>query len=375
MQTFLIYVFWFFFLILFYAYIGYPLCLYLISLFRYKKIAKAEIFPSVSIICPVYNESRVLNDKIINTLNLDYPKKLLQIIIVSDASTDGSDEIIHEYEDQGVLGLRLSNRSGKAAALNLGLKNATNDIVIFTDASILINPNGLKNIVTPFADSSVGCVSGEDYIGGSAGEGLYGKYELALRNLESKIGSIVGASGCFYAQRSSLIKAFPSGMAPDFYSVLITIQAGLKAITESTAKGEMKHVQSIKNEFQRKTRTLIRGMTTLFAFKHLLNPRIFTIFSFFLWSHKILRWSCGFFQCGLFITNIFLFSPFWLALLLMQITFYGFAVSGYFRLKNGTISILERLPLFLCVANFAAIHAWIQYFRGYRQEIWEPSKR
>lgn len=367
--------FYFFFFLIFYAYFGYPLVLLILGIFKKKDLTKSNILPSVSIICPVYNESLVLREKIINTLNLDYPKNLVQIIIVSDASDDETDNIIEQFKDQGVLGYRLVKRSGKAAALNLGLSNATNDIVVFTDASILIASDALRKIVAPFADVSIGCVSGEDHIDGSAGESLYGRYELALRNLESKIDSIVGASGCFYAQRRHLIKSFPSGRAPDFYSVLKTVEAGFRAVTEPSAQGVMKHVPSMKNEFQRKTRTLLRGITTLFSFPHLFDPRKFLVFSFFLWSHKIARWLCGFAQLGMLVSNIFLFSTFWAVILMLQVIFYGLALSGYLRFKTSSISFLERIPLFFCVANFAAIHAFIMYFLGVRIEIWSPSKR
>lgn len=376
MQLFLECVFWLLFFFIFYAYFGYPIILFCLGIFKKKDFDKSEIFPSISIICPVYNESIVLRDKIINMLKLNYPKNLLQIIIVSDASDDDTDNIIQQFHDQGVLGYRLSKRSGKAAALNLGLDKANNEIVVFSDASILIASDSLKNIVTPFADPSIGCVSGEDHIEGTAGEGLYGKYELALRNLESKVGSIVGASGCFYAQRRHLIDSFPPGMAPDFYSVLKTVEAGFRAVTEPSAHGEMKHVSNLDSEFQRKARTLLRGITALLHFKHMLDIRRFGFFSFFLWSHKIVRWICGFAMILLFISNLFLLSSlFWNVILISQTCFYFFAGLGWLRRNEAKITIFERIPLFFCLANFAASKAWFNYLSGKTIEIWVPSKR
>ena len=126
--------------------------------------------------------------------------------------------------------------------MNLGLQKAQNEIVIFSDASIILKPDALKKIVGKFIDPRIGCISGEDHIPGGGGEGAYGKYELALRNLENRAGSIVGASGCFYAQRRALCEPFREGMAPDFFSVLETVEKGYRAVTEPEATGVMKSV-------------------------------------------------------------------------------------------------------------------------------------
>ena len=376
MQIYLQFIFWLSFFIVFYAYWGYPLTLILMRPFFEKKISPSTVYPSVTIICPVYNESRILPAKIQNTLGLNYPQALLQIIFISDASTDDSDEIIEQHKNQGILGLRLPKRTGKAAALNLGLEHASHDIIVFTDASIMLNKDALANIVAPFTDLSIGCVSGEDSISSSGGEGLYGRYELLLRRLESCIGSIVGASGCFYAQRRSLVSHFPVGVAPDFYSVLKTAETGHRSIAEPAATGEMKHVPSWGKEFQRKTRTFLRGITALMHCRHLLNIKRYGLFAFFLWSHKVLRWISGFAMVAMLLVNLFLLpSFFWFSVLMGQSFFYALAISGWLHKNQKKMSVFERIPLFFCLANLAATKAWIDYLLGKRIEIWSPSKR
>jgi len=370
------FIFWLSCGIILYTYLGYPLLLILLS---QKKGGKdtdyscAPFEPNVSLIIPVHNEEEIIGDKIQNTLSLDYPKEKLEIIVVSDSSTDRTEEIVRRYEEEGVKFFKQPVRKGKASALNLGLQEAQQEILVFSDASIFLAGDALRNILNSFADGRIGCVSGEDYIPGGGGEGVYGKYELFLRNLESRTGSIVGASGCFYAQRRSLCEPFPEGMAPDFFSVLKTVEKGFRAVTEQKAKGFMRSVKSPQNEFERKVRTLLRGMTTIFCFRHLMNPFQYGIFSILLISHKLVRWWAGLFLILLFLSNLFLLSSiiyasfFWL-----QLAFYALAIVGWMGLSRPKIF---RIPLFFSMVNLSALVAWIKYISGFRQEIWEPSKR
>jgi hypothetical protein len=247
---------------------------------------------------------------------------------------------------------------------------------VFSDASINLESDAIQQIVTPFQNDVIGCVSGEDYIPGGGGEGAYGKYELFLRNLESRVGSIVGASGCFYAVRRKLCVPFQEGMAPDFFSVLHTAGKGLRAITEPKARGAMESVRQSSQEFERKIRTLLRGMTTLMAFQYLMNPLRYGIFAVELLSHKILRWCAGIFLVFLFVSNLFLLdSTFFLITFFLQLIFYCFALLGWFDCMRLSEKIFIKLPLYFCIVNLSAMLAWIKYFSGQRQEIWEPSKR
>jgi len=368
--------FWVSGLAVLYTYAGYPLLLMLwpkAEEGRNAPDASQGFEPAISIIIPVYNEEKVIREKIENTLSLDYLKERREIIVVSDASNDRTPEIVKDYDKDGVNLFELSRRKGKAGALNLGLQKAKNEIVIFSDASIILEQDALKKIVGKFIDPGVGCISGEDHIPGGGEEGAYGTYELALRNLENRAGSIVGASGCFYAQRRSLCRPFLEGMAPDFFSVLETVEKGYGAVTEPAATGVMKSVGDSRGEFQRKVRTFLRGMTTLLHFKHLLNPFRYGVFSIQLISHKLLRWSTGLFMILLFLSNLFLLdSKMYLTFLFLQAAFYALAAIGWLGMSR---PLIFRAPFFFSMVNVSALVAWAKYVMGIRQEIWEPSKR
>ena len=210
--------------------------------------------------------------------------------MIGDGCTDATLELAHREGAGRVTVQALPQRAGKAAALNAGLELATGEIIVFTDAGILLDAGALAALVGHFANKSVGCVSGEDYIEGGGTEGLYGRLELLLRREEARLHSIAGASGCFYGMRKSLCRPFRPGMAPDFLSVLDTVRSGHRALCEPKARGVMTATASTSAEYSRKTRTLLRGMTALFGNAALLNPLRFPAFSFVLVSHKLLRW-------------------------------------------------------------------------------------
>lgn len=360
-----------------YPYAGYPAVLWLIARSRPRfRTPGPAPSPRVTLIVPVHNESVRLEAKIANTLALEYPPQLLEVLFISDGSTDGSAELIRSRLWQSAQLIELERRKGKAAALNAGIAAATGDIVVFTDAAIALQPNALKAIVRPFVDPVVGCVSGEDRIADGGGEGLYGRYELFLRRLESDAYSIVGASGSFYAQRRSLCTPFTEGMAPDFLSVLRTVGKGYRAVSQPSAVGMMASVKEVRQEFDRKVRTLLRGMTALFAHRELLNPFKHGLFAFALWSHKILRWTVPFFLVALFLVSaVRMDHPFFVAMVVAQLGFYGTAVLALTRKAGVHATAAGRIALYFSTVNAAILMAWLRYVRGVRQEIWTPSTR
>ncbi|MEW8027517.1 MAG: glycosyltransferase [Candidatus Thiodiazotropha sp.] len=377
----MIILFWLALFCILYAYFIYPLLLILIGKYvnnEVKNTNQNSEFPSVALLLPVHNESSVIQAKLSNLEELDYPNNLLKVVIVSDGSTDNTVDLLNNY--QGKLNIKIiiiDKQQGKANALNQGLEEIDSSIVIFTDASIMLEKQSIKKIVTPFFYSNVGCVSGEDHIPASqGGEGLYGKYELFLRNKESRIDSIVGASGSFYAQRMHLVKPFKEGLAPDFLSVLNTVDAGFRAITEPQAMGSMGASKSTSNEYNRKVRTLLRGMTALFSNLKLLNTFNYGWFSFFLFSHKLMRWLVPFFLIILFISNYYLLDQnLYKMLFAGQVLFYLLAIAAI--PGNGIISksFLGKIPLFFTMVNLAILKAWYLFLVGERQEIWSPTKR
>lgn len=364
-----------------YAYFGYPLVLMLIGFVSASRnsvpiFSPDDDLPDITLLIPAHNEANVIGGKLENSLSLYYPGKL-RIVVVSDGSTDATSQIVNSFaDDDRLVFIDLPERKGKANALNHGVETANGEIIVFSDASIVLEEQALWELVRPFAGTNVGCVSGEDRIEGGGGEGLYGKYELFLRRQESTLGSIVGASGSLYAQRSSLVKEFPEGVAPDFLSVLNTVQGGFRAISTPKAVGYMTAIADSRSEFKRKVRTVIRGMTALFQEKVLLNPVRYPTFSLFLLSHKIMRWWVPIFLVILLATNFFILDEMvYRIFLILQASFYLSALFAYLGVKMLAELSIVRVALYFTVSNAAILVAWIKYFRGVRQEIWGPSKR
>ncbi len=375
----MIFVFWLFFALIVYTYLGYPILLFFYGTGKRRRkdfFEKDADLPYVSIVIPVYNEEKIIGTKIENTLGLQYPAEKVEVVIISDASNDKTGQIVKQYSDR-IRFLSLFSRQGKASALNAGVNAANSEIIVFSDASIMLDPKALKNIVAPFGDKNIGCVSGEDHISeSSGGEGLYGRYELFLRNLESRANSVVGASGCFYAQRKDLCSSFAEGMAPDFLSVLNTVENGFLAVTCPSAVGYMDTVPEASQEYARKVRTFVRGITTLFYHKKLLNPFKYGFFSVELISHKLMRWFSGFFLIALLLSNAFLLGrPFYAFFFVLQAAFYIMAIIGWRNNRLLDNMKFLKIPFYFCLVNAASLAAWAKYLTGTRQEIWEPSKR
>lgn len=364
-----------------YAYFLYPALLALLARVAARPVRGGgqRIQPAVTMIIPVHNESRVLPAKLDNLAALAYPPDRLQIVFVSDGSTDGTPELLRAADARlpfRMTVVEVPERRGKANALNAGLETADGEIVVFSDASILLESAAVTEILQPFADPEVGCVSGEDHIEGGAGEGLYGRYELHLRNLESATGSIVGASGSFYAQRRALCRPFREGLAPDFLSVLNTVEQGYRAVTEPRARGHMTAVDRTDQEFQRKVRTLLRGITTLFAKPRLLDPLRHGRFAFVLISHKLVRWLVPFMLIAALLSNVALYaSGMYSLLLLAQIAFYALAALAWRGIGGLQNQPFGRIACFFVMVNVAILAAWLRYFKGERQELWTPTER
>lgn len=332
--------------------------------------------PRVTIVLPVHNEAGRIEAKIANTLALEYPRESLRIIVVGDGCTDDSLERAARAGGDSVEVVALPERSGKAAALNLGIERARGDVVVFTDASISLEREALRRLVEHFDDPTISCVSGEDYVTGAESEGMYGRIELMLRREEATLHSIAGASGCFYAQRRGSLETFREGMAPDFLSVLVAVKNGGRAIAEPQARGFMQATAGNSSEFARKVRTFLRGMTALAANAQLLNPLRYPVFAFILWSHKVLRWFGPLAMIGSYALALAMSSePLYLVLFLLQTTFYALALIGLAWPQVAARSAAVRLPAFFVLVNVAALKAFWLWLSGVRVEIWQPTRR
>ncbi len=370
-------VFWLAFLGTWYAYVGYALLLAAWRRVGARPVRRDPLVrPTISVILPVHNEARHLANRLGELTALEYPSDRLELVIVSDGSTDGSDEIVAAAaaRDPRIRLVRIDDRRGKGNALNAGVAAARHEVFVFIDAGIALEPRAIVNIVAPFADPTVGCVSGEDRIRGFSGEGLYGRYEMALRRGESAIHSLVGASGSFYAMRRAATPVYPEGQAPDFVAVLHTVSRGMRAVSEESATGWMGALDSHADEFRRKVRTLLRGMAALAAYAHLLNPRRAGVFALFLWSHKLMRWLVPFFLVAMLVANAMLLAePLYRWIGASQAAFY--AVGALALAGVGTRTKAGKFAGYFINVNAAIALAWGQFLRGRRQEIWAPSQR
>ena len=372
-------IFWLSIISIFYTYLGYPLILSLVSFFRHKEVKRDTTYlPPVTLIITVHNEESRIKEKIKNTLELDYPQDRLQIIFASDASTDSTDDIVTSYADRGINLVRQPMRKGKESAQKYAIEQASGDIIVFTDVATMLEKDSIKNIVSNFADPSVGCVSSEDRFidehGNLSGEGFYVKYEMWLRSLESKVNSVVGLSGSFFAARKEICTDWPIDIPSDFNTLLNSIKLGFRGISDPLSIGIYKNIKNEKKEFMRKVRTITRGISALMANMGLLNPMHYGIFSWQLISHKLMRWKVPFFMLTALFTSIYLAlrSGFFRLVLLAELAFYALAGLGY---RATSIHPIFKIPYYFVQANLAASYAWIKYFKGERFTTWTPSNR
>ncbi len=278
-----------------FTYFGYPLTLKLITIIRKKSSKRIPITPSITLIITAHNEGKHIRAKIENTLMLDYPREKLQIIIASDGSTDQTNDIVKEYADRGIELFQIEDRKGKENAQAKAVKIAKGEIVVFSDTATSLDPKGLREIVSNFADPGIGCVSSEDRLiseDGSeiGGEGFYVKYEMWLRELESECNSVVGLSGSFFAARREVCEDFSSKMQSDFRTLLSSMKKGMRGVSDPNAIGYYRDISDKSHEFQRKVRTVLRGLTVFFNHLEFLNVFKFGFFSYQYFCHKLMRW-------------------------------------------------------------------------------------
>ncbi|WP_447859198.1 glycosyltransferase family 2 protein [Nitrospira calida] len=279
-----------------YVYFGYPLALWCLARLRPQAVSFDAMTPSITLVISAYNEEQAIKPKLENTLRLDYPRDKLQVIVVSDASTDNTDRIVRSFEDQGVILLRMPIRGGKTVGLNAALTLARGDIVVFSDANILYRPDTLRNLVKGFADPSVGCVTGDSrYLdeGQSAAdrqENAYWGYERMIRLWESQVGSTVGGDGAIFAIRRELYTPLAPEAINDLVIPLQIVAKGYRAIYEPTAVGYESAAGDFWKEFRRKRRIVNRSWRGIMSVADVLKPWRVGMFAWQVWSHKILRW-------------------------------------------------------------------------------------
>lgn len=361
-----------------YTYLGYPLVLAVLAKLRPRAIRKKDVFPFVSIVIAARNEADKIRHKIDQTLDLAYPAGRLEILVGSDASDDGTDEIVQEYVGRSVHLVRAPQRSGKEYVQALALAVAKGDVIVFTDAATILESDALTHLARNFADPTIGAVSTEDVILDEAGnptaEGLYVKYEMGVRRLESRFHSLVGLSGSCFAIRKELCTTWPANLASDFMAALHAARGGYRSVADPLARGRFVAVNS-QAELRRKIRTFLRGITVLMANLDLLNPFRYGRFSFQLSSHKLLRCLAPFLLLTALVAGAVLRADppigilFWL-----QAGFYLVAALGGMAPPLQRYRVV-RVAHYFAMAQCAMLAAWTKYALGQQQLTWEPSQR
>jgi glycosyltransferase involved in cell wall biosynthesis len=362
-----------------YAYLGYPLLLALIGALRPRRVRRGPVTDVVSVIIAAHNEERRIRGKLENTLAQGYDRDELDVIVASDCSTDGTDEIVRSFAPMGVRLVRSPERTGKEAAQRRAIGAARGEILIFSDVGTTLPPGGIRELVKSFADPSVGCVSSVDRVidrsGRVSGEGAYVRYEMLLRRLETTAGSVVGLSGSLFAARRTVTRPWPVDVPSDFNTVLNSVRLGLRGVSDPESRGDYTTVDSDSKEFERKVRTVVRGIAAVARNRQLLNPLRYGLFAWQLWSHKVCRWLVPLFLLLALVSNGALIGePAYLALFLAQIGFYGAACLGI-RARRLERTRLLRVPAFLILANASIVSAWYRYACGRRVVSWSPSER
>jgi cellulose synthase/poly-beta-1,6-N-acetylglucosamine synthase-like glycosyltransferase len=372
--------FWLGAALLFYTYAGYPLLLALVSRLRPRPVRQAEWMPLVSVIITAYNEERDLTAKLENTLALDYPKEKLEIIVASDCSNDRTDEIAVEYLSRGVRLYRQAERLGKTSAQNMAVEQARGEVILFSDATTLYEREVLRVMLPNFADETVGCVAGRliyvDPTDSSVGQGArsYWGYETFLKRHESRVCSLIGASGCLYAvRRSAYVPMYPEACS-DFLIATKMVEQGLRAVYEPAAVCTEETNKRTDKELRMRVRIITQTFTDLWRHRAIMNPLRSGFYAVELISHKVLRYFVPVFLLLVFISSLALapYSILYALVALAQLCFYGAAGLSWLMERMGRRNRLLALPQYFVLANLASLVAFYKFLSGERYARWEP---
>jgi len=380
-------VFWVSLFMVFYAYLGYPLLLWMISRLKLAgdptKNGRSKCdSQKVSLLISAFNEEAVIEQKVVNSLSLDYPKDLLEIIVISDGSTDRTREIVEQYADKGIILRHYEGRIGKTECLNRTVPLAQGSILVFSDANSHYDRRAITELVKHFMDKKVGFVTGwtkylSEENGSSADSlGMYARIEFWTKTLESIVDSCVGADGAIFAIRKGLYKPLHPYDINDFVIPLQINRQGYKGLLEKNAFCLEKSAGG-KGEFLRQVRITNRTIRAIFKNAGLLSPLRYGIFSFELFSHKICRFLVPFFLIMLMSANVILLrnGAIYLILFTLQVFFYLSAL-----LKNAGRNV-KYLPGFISLFNtFVLVNAavfwgWVTYLQGKTFTTWAPTQR
>jgi len=383
--------FWISLFIIIYTFVGYGFLLFF--LVRIKRIFKknylfsdsAEL-PTVTILIAAYNEENIIEEKITNTLELDFPKDKTQIIVITDGSSDSTPNKIAAYQD--VLLLHKDLRTGKMAAIKRAMPSVTNEIIVFTDANTFLNKSAIKELVKHYQNEKVGAVAGEKRImveeladASSAGEGFYWKYESLLKKWDYELYSNVGAAGELFSIRTELYQPVESDTIIDDHMIAMRIaENGYLIAYEPEAYAMETASANTKEELKRKVRIAAGGIQSILRLKKAANPFYYPLLTFQYISHRVLRWTVTPFLliAALVLNGIIAYKTdvfFYKTLFTAQILFYILSLLGmFFERKNIRIKAFF-IPYYFCVMNYAVVAGIIRFYRKNQSAAWEKSQR
>jgi poly-beta-1,6-N-acetyl-D-glucosamine synthase len=390
MYFFWLILFWCCLFIVFYAYLGYGLLLFMIvkikRIFRGKPVLPPAGFePPVTLLIAAYNEEDYINTKIANTFALDYPEDKLQIVIVTDGSTDATPQKVSAHATIRLL--HQPERQGKIAAVHRTMKTVETPFVIFTDANTLLNPEAVRHIIRHYADAQVGAVAGEKRIqekaadaASGAGEGFYWKYESALKKWDSELYSVVGAAGELFSIRTELYEEIPRDtLIEDFYLTLRIAQKGFRVIYEPEATATETASADVKEELKRKIRIAAGGLQAISRLRSLLNPFRYGVLTFEYLSHRVLRWTLAPLALPLLLlANVMLALEagwFYKAVLALQVLFYICVAIGHLLATKSIQIKAFFIPYYFFIMNYAVYAGFGRFMRGSQSVLWERAKR
>ncbi|MEZ5346267.1 MAG: glycosyltransferase family 2 protein [Pyrinomonadaceae bacterium] len=373
-------VFWISIAALVFTYAGYPALVYLLAKISPKKVNKKDIRPHVTILITAYNEESVIKKKLENTLEIDYPKEKLEIMVASDGSTDKTDEIVKGFADRGVILFHQPGRKGKTFTQNEAVARAKGEIILFSDATTNYQSDVLTQILPNFGDESVGCVAGKliyvDESGSDIGKGAksYWNYETQIKQSESDACSLIGASGCLYAVRKSAYQPMYPEACSDFLICTIVYKQGFRSIYEPNAVCMEVTNQGTSEEMRMRIRVISQTFTDLWRNRGMMNPFRSGFYAVELFSHKLLRYAVPVFLITAFFSSAALsvYSEFFLLVFAVQIAFYAAAFLTWLAAKAGLrIGRLAFLHYFV-LTTFASLFGFFKFLRGEKYAAWEP---
>jgi cellulose synthase/poly-beta-1,6-N-acetylglucosamine synthase-like glycosyltransferase len=373
-------IFWTSVFLVIYPYLGYPLLVFVGGLIWPSLVSRQPQQSAVTVLIPAYNEADCIAKTIQNKLDQNYPKDKLQIIVTSDGSTDGTDDIVRGFAAQGVEFLSRKTREGKAAALNEAVKHARGDIIIFSDANSLFDREAIRFMVENFADHEVGYVTGslhlvtEDTAPSGSDGGVYLRYENFLRTLETRFASIIGVNGGVDAIRKSLYTEIPSALITDFVLPLRVIAQRFRVVYDPRVISHEVANRQLGTEFRMRVRVALRALQGLIYMRRLLNPIRYPVAAFCLISHKLLRYMTFLFLPIALAANIKLAftEPLYQWMLAVHLTAYALALLGLLAGLPRSLRKITAVPSYFLLSNMAFSLAMLKFLRGEKMATWRP---